>query len=86
MAGGDTVGVWGGASPMCWGVRGWWLDLGVVGPTERGSQEPGFWDLFDLGLRSMEGEGEIGDWPAFREEGAPGGGAEGWVLEAVLQL
>ena len=37
--------------------------------------------MFDLGLRSMEGEGEIGDWPALREEGGPGGGAEGWVLE-----
>ena len=34
---------------------------GVVGPpTDRGSQEPGFWDLFDLEFRSMEGEGEIG--------------------------
>ena len=55
---------------------------GVVGPpTDRGSQEPGFWDLFDLEFRSMEGEGEIGDWPAFRESG-PGGGAEGWGLGA----
>ena len=24
---------------MCRGVRGWWLDLGVVGPTDRGSQQ-----------------------------------------------
>ena len=32
--GGDRLLQLGGTFPMCWGVRGWWLDLGVVGPTD----------------------------------------------------
>lgn len=51
------------------GVRGR-AERGVVGPTERGnpgSQEPGLPDLFDLGLRSTEGDGDIGDIPGFKE-------------------
>ena len=64
---------------------------GVVGPpTDRGSQEPGFWDLFDLEFRSMEGEGEIGDWPAFREGGRAwmprAGGWRAWRVRAPLQV